>query len=239
MKSRYMLVLAIDTCDVNGSVALLRAGEVVGTTAHRGSEGYSSWLLPTVDGLLKASDANLNDLNLFAVATGPGSFTGVRIGLTTVKAWGEVFGKPIAGMSRLEVLAAQASSEAPFVATFIDAQRGQVFGALYKRDGPDLVLVGDEAVASGAEFLGGVDKEVGSGQVEWVSTNPAVMGSTDAWQERAARGERVLEVSPVLAPLIGKLGIQKAAKGQLLDALSLDANYVRRSYVEVAAKSSQ
>jgi tRNA threonylcarbamoyladenosine biosynthesis protein TsaB len=234
-----MLVLAIDTCDVNGSVALLRAGEVVGITAHFAAAEYSSWLLPTVDGLLKAANAGLKDVDLFAVATGPGSFTGVRIGLTTVKAWGEVFGKPIAGMSRLEVLAAQASSDAPFVATFIDGQRGQVFGALYKRSGPDLGLIGDEAVASAAEFLERVDKEVGSGQVEWVSTDPAVMGSAGAWQERAARGERVLEVSPVLAPLIGKLGIQKAAKGELLDALSLDANYVRKSYVEAAAKSSQ
>jgi tRNA threonylcarbamoyladenosine biosynthesis protein TsaB len=234
-----MLVLAIDTCDVNGSVALLRAGEIVGATGHLGSEAYSSWLLPTVDGLLKAADASLEDVDLFAVATGPGSFTGVRIGLTTVKAWGEVFGKPIAGMSRLEVLAAEASSDAAFVATFIDAQRGQVFGALYKRSGPDLVLVGDEAVASAAEFLGRVDKEIGSGQVEWVSTGPAVMGSTGAWQERTARGETILEVSPALAPLIGTLGIQKAAKGELVDALSLDANYVRRSYVEVAAKSSQ
>jgi tRNA threonylcarbamoyladenosine biosynthesis protein TsaB len=235
-----MLVLAIDTCDANGSVAVLRDDEVVRMAAHLGSAEYSSWLLPTVDGLLTAADARLENVELFAVATGPGSFTGVRIGLTTVKAWAEVFGRPIAAMSRLEVLAAEARSNAEFVATFIDAQRGQVFGALYKRVGTDLVMIGDEAVATASDFLGRIDEEVGSGQVEWVSTDysvMAVMASTEAWRARAAREERILEVAPALAPLVGRLGIQKALKGQVQDALSLDANYVRRSYVEVAAKS--
>ena len=237
IESPYMLVLAIDTCDAKGSVALLRAGTVVGITSHPATAEYSSWLLPVVDRLLKAADVSLEDVDLFAVATGPGSFTGVRVGLTTVKAWSEVFRKPVAAMSRLEVLAGQASSDAPFIAASIDAQRGQLFGALYKRVGPDLVLVGDEAVASASDFLGRVE-EVGAREVQWVCPDPFVMGSIGAWQERVAGGDRILEVAPALAPLIGKVGIQKASKGELHDALSLDANYVRRSYVEVAAKSS-
>jgi tRNA threonylcarbamoyladenosine biosynthesis protein TsaB len=231
-----MLVLAIDTCDANGSVAVLRDGLVGGTTTHPADADYSSWLLPTVDVLLAAADARLRDVELFAVATGPGSFTGVRIGLTTVKAWSEVFGRPIAAMSRLEVLAAQARSHAPFVATFIDALRGQVFGALYKRNGPDLVLCTDEAVIGTSDFIGQVLEEAGSSQVEWVSTDSFVMGQQDGWQERAAQGERILEVAPMLAPLIGELGVQKASKGELQDAVSLDANYVRRSYVECLSK---
>jgi tRNA threonylcarbamoyladenosine biosynthesis protein TsaB len=234
-----MLVLAIDTCDANGSVAVLQDGVVVGSTAHPGSVEYSSWLLPAVDGLLSTSAAMLKDVGLFAVSTGPGSFTGVRLGLTTVKAWSEVFGRPIAAMSRLETLAAQARSQAPFIATFIDAQRGQVFGALYKRSGADLVLCRDEAVASATDFLGQVVQEAGTGQVEWVSTDLSVVGQLGPWQERAAQGESILAVAPLLAPLIGELGVQKAVKGELQDALSLNANYVRRSYVEMPAKSSQ
>ncbi len=231
-----MLVLAIDTCDAKGSVAILRDGEVVETIAHPTGEGYSSWLQPTVDQLLGVAGAKLADVELFAVATGPGSFTGVRIGLTTVKAWGEVFGRPIAAMSRLEVLAGQGRSNAPFVASFIDAQRGQVFGALYKRDGVELALCRDEAVSGGADFLAEVLGETGSAAVEWVTTDVAVMESLIEWRERAPQARSVLEVSPVLAPLIGKLGLQKALRGQVRDALSLDANYVRRSYIEVAAK---
>ncbi|MEQ1473596.1 MAG: hypothetical protein ABLQ96_07230, partial [Candidatus Acidiferrum sp.] len=152
------------------------------------------------------------------------------------KAWGEVFGRPIAAMSRLEILAGQRRSNAPFVASFIDAQRGQVFGVLYKRDGAELVLCRDEAVSGAADFLAEVVGETGSAGVEWVTTDVAAMESLIEWRERAPRAWSVLEVSPVLAPLLGKLGLQKASKGQIQDALSLDANYVRRSYVEAAAK---
>jgi len=233
-----MLVLAIDTCDATGSAAILKNGEVVETIAHPAGKEYSSWLLPAVDQLLSAANAKLNDVELFAVATGPGSFTGVRIGLTTVKAWVEVFGKPIAAMSRLEVLAAQASSNAPFVATFIDAERGQVFGALWKCNGADLVPVRDGAVTSAGEFLAEVLRDTGAVEVEWVSTDPAVMETVPEWRNGAPRTQRVLEITPALAPLIGKLGIQKALKGQVQDALTLDANYVRRSYVEAAARSA-
>ena len=231
-----MLVLAIDTCDAKGSAAILRDDEVVETIVHRAGEGYSSWLLPTVDQLLGVAGAKLADVELFAVATGPGSFTGVRIGLTTAKAWGEVFGRPIAAMSRLEVLAGQGRSNARFVASFIDAQRGQVFGAVYKGDRVELALCRDEAVSGGADFLAEVLGETGSAAVEWVTTDEAVMESLIEWRERAPRARNILEVSPVLAPLIGKLGLQKALRGQVQDALSLDANYVRRSYVEAAAK---
>ncbi|MDP9338320.1 MAG: tRNA (adenosine(37)-N6)-threonylcarbamoyltransferase complex dimerization subunit type 1 TsaB [Acidobacteriota bacterium] len=231
-----MLVLAIDTCDENGSVSVLKDGAVVETIVHSGGEGYSSWLLPTVDQLLAAAAAKLSGVDVFAVATGPGSFTGVRIGLTTVKAWGEVFGKPIAAMSRLEVLASECQPGSSFVASFIDAQRGQIFGALYTRDAHDLELAGEEVVTTPKDFLERVTKDAEKTAVGWVSTTPRVLEDQPLWPERALRGETILQVPHVLAPLIGKLGIQKVLRGDVRDALSLDANYVRRSYVEMPAK---
>jgi tRNA threonylcarbamoyladenosine biosynthesis protein TsaB len=233
-----MLVLALDTCDSNGSVAVLRDGAVVETIAHTTGEGYSSWLLPAVEGLLGAASAKLADIDLFAVATGPGSFTGVRLGLTTVKAWGEVFGKPIAGMSRLEVLANEDQGDCGIVGTVLDAQRGQVFAALYKRDPKGLILAGQESVTTAADFLAYVSEESGPRGVAWVGTDARLLLLEPRWHERVASGEGILEVSSELAPLIGKLGMRKAEKGQVHDALSLDANYVRRSYVETAAKPS-
>jgi tRNA threonylcarbamoyladenosine biosynthesis protein TsaB len=170
------------------------------------------------------------------VASGPGSFTGVRIGLTTVKAWSEVFTKPIVAVSRLEAVAAQSDHDTPYLASFIDAQRGQIFGSLYKRTTNGLALIEQEMVASPEVFMDWADKRVAGDEVSWVSTDPDSIANQPAWQGRAAQGEKIEYVPCVLAPLIGKIAFQRALKGDVQDALSVDANYVRRSYVEVFQK---
>src|SRR6202011_1903292 len=139
-----MIVLAIDTCEARGSVAVLNGDAILHVVLHASAEEYSSWLLSAVDLALQSAKSTLSEVDVFAVASGPGSFTGVRIGLTTVKAWSEVFNKPIVSMSRLEVVAAQSQRKTPYVVSFIDAQRGQIFGALYRRSGSGLSLVEQE-----------------------------------------------------------------------------------------------
>lgn len=239
-----MIVLAIDTCDVRGSVSILEDAAVLHTEIHERAEEYSSWLLPAVETALLTSGKALRDVDLYSVSTGPGSFTGVRIGLTTVKAWAEVFGKPIAAVSRLEVLAGEASrrggmQEARFVASVVASQRDQLFGAIYKRAEGELLLQGEETAAEPEEFLTRVDERAGRRRVQWVSTDPTLLARSPAWFERSARGEEIVTVACVLAPMIGRLGNRKATKGAVVNALELDANYVRRPYVEVNWKGSQ
>src|SRR5215471_15497753 len=100
-----MLLLSLDTCDQRGSVAVLRDDRALQVQVHDSSEDYSSWLLPAVRRVLEAQRLTLGELSAYAVTSGPGSFTGVRVGLATVKAWSEVYGQPIAAVSRLEALA--------------------------------------------------------------------------------------------------------------------------------------
>ena len=100
-----MNLLALDTCDARGSVSVLRDAEVLQTVEHDTADDYSIWLLPAIDRALHASGLVFADVDVYVAASGPGSFTGVRVGLTTVKAWAEVTGKPIVGVSRLEALA--------------------------------------------------------------------------------------------------------------------------------------
>jgi tRNA threonylcarbamoyladenosine biosynthesis protein TsaB len=233
-----MIVLAIDTCEARGSVAVLKDDAVIRTIVRDTGEEYSSWLLPAVDRALESVAKGVADVDVFGVASGPGSFTGVRIGLTTVKAWSEVFGKPIVAMSRLEVLARQSETGAPYTASFIDAQRGLAFGALYKRTGDDLSLAGEEMVISPQAFVAWVASTVGAEQVVWVSTDASIVAEQPEWRARAERREEILSVDCVLAPMLGRLATQKALKGEVTDALSLDANYVRRSYVEVFRKNA-
>jgi tRNA threonylcarbamoyladenosine biosynthesis protein TsaB len=231
-----MIVLAIDTCETRGSVAVLNGDVVLQLVPHTSTEEYSSWLLPAVNLALESAKSTLAEVNVFAAASGPGSFTGVRIGLTTVKAWSEVFNKPIVAVSRLESIAIHSDCQSPYVASFIDAQRGQIFGALYKRAEGRLTLIEQEMVGSPEVFTDWVDERVSGNKIAWISTDPHSVAEHVAWQGRVARGERIQHVPCILAPLIGKMAFQRALNGDVQDALSVDANYVRRSYVEVFQK---
>jgi tRNA threonylcarbamoyladenosine biosynthesis protein TsaB len=231
-----MIVLAIDTCETRGSIAVLGDNSVLQVVPHTSTEEYSSWLLPAVDSALQFSNNTLRRVDLFATASGPGSFTGVRIGLTTIKAWSEVFSKPIVTVSRLEAVAVQSDRQAQYVASFIDAQRGQIFGALYKRAASGLTLIDQEMAATPEVFMEWVHHRAAGSDIAWISTDPHILESQPNFQARAVQRHNIQLVPPILAALIGKMAIQRARKGDVLDALSVDANYVRRSYVEVFQK---
>jgi len=231
-----MIVLAIDTCEARASVAVLQDRALLQVVPHTSAEEYSSWLLPAVDLALQASKTTLGEVDVFVAASGPGSFTGVRIGLTTIKAWSEVYNKPIVAVSRLEAVAAQSERVSPYLASFIDAQRGQIFGALYIRDENGLTLVEQEMAASPEVFMDWVNQRTAGNEVAWISTDPDTLAQHSEWQGRAAGGEKIQCVPCILAPLIGKMAFHRALHGDLQDSLSVDANYVRRSYVEVFQK---
>jgi tRNA threonylcarbamoyladenosine biosynthesis protein TsaB len=219
-------------------VAVLRDEAVLKAVAHDSEEDYSSWLLPAVGQCLLGSGFVMEDVDAYAVAAGPGSFTGVRVALTTVKAWAEVYGKRIVAVSRLEALAVEASGGTRVVAASANAQRGQVFGAVYQRDGTRLIALGEEMVIPPGEFVE-VAAELAKGEnIAWVSTDAECIISEEAWRAREVRGERVECVSSVRAPIIGRMGLAGFAEGRFTDALALDANYVRRPDAEIFWKGS-
>lgn len=232
-----MILLALDTCDARGSVAVLRDEMALQVAEHATAEEYSSWLLPTVEGVLKAAGLRMAEVEVYAVATGPGSFTGLRVGLTTVKAWNEVYGRPIAAVSRLEALAAQVTDDAVYVAAIVDAHREQIFGALYRRDGGRLERVEEEAVIAQEKFVQWVAERVGRERVAWVTPDADRLTQAAGWPVRQKAGDKVERVQAVLAPAIGRVGYQMALENRLTDALSLDANYVRRPDAEIFWKS--
>lgn len=230
-----MLLLALDTCDSKGSVAVLRDDEVLQAMSHDTSDDYSSWLLPAVHQVLHAAGVALRDVDAYAVAAGPGSFTGVRVGLTTAKAWAEVYGRGIAAVSRLEALATQASGTEPYVAAFADARRGQLFGAMYRR-AAELQRIGDEMLIAPERFVAWAAQSAAADRIQWISTDPQCLTETEAWLPRRSMGESVHAASSLLAPVIGRLGYRLALEHRLTDALALDANYVRRSDAEMSWK---
>src|SRR5271169_6344284 len=240
-----MLILAVDTSTRTGSAALLRDSQVLAEISGYEEAPYSTRLFRDIAVLQEKENFRLDQVDVFAVAAGPGSFTGLRVGLTAVKAWAEVHRKPIAAVSGLEAIAAEylldetlkmgeppGASNPRFIAPFLDARRGQVFGAIYRRtlgDAMGLALTGDESILSPDEFLELV-KGKSPEPIQLVSPTPEVLPVTRI--REILRDAPIVKVSAVLAPAIGRLGFERAKRGDLVDSIQLDANYVRRSDAE-------
>ena len=136
------LILALDTTHEHGSLALLRGAEMVEEAAIPAPGGYAQVLFPKVGELLQRHALKPAEIDCFAAASGPGSFTGVRVGLACIKGLAEAVGKAAAGVSNLQALASLGSGA--LRAPVIDARRGEIYGAVYDESGrlvmPEVVM---------------------------------------------------------------------------------------------------
>lgn len=153
-----MLILALDSTATVGSVALCRDDKTVACFTVKNGNTHSETLLPMVEAVLRSAKATAADIDLFACATGPGSFTGVRIGAATIK--GLAFSRDVCclGVSTLEALAMNAVPTDALVCPVMNARRGQLYNALFRfengtlvRETPDRAIAAtelDEALAT-------------------------------------------------------------------------------------------
>lgn len=211
-----MLTLAVDTTQAWGSIALADENGVREEVPLHAPEGFSHVLFDEIDSLLKRQDVRLADVQLFAGASGPGSFTGVRVGLSAIKGLAEVLGKRIVALSSLRILAEFGTSDAR--ATLIDAHRGEIYGALYNGSGKQIV---PETVLPFEKFR----ELLPVGPVEWISQTP--IPGLDGPAVLAPRA---------IARALSLLAIRMAAAGLAEDPAAIEANYVRRSDAEIFFK---
>ncbi|MGA9882544.1 MAG: tRNA (adenosine(37)-N6)-threonylcarbamoyltransferase complex dimerization subunit type 1 TsaB [Candidatus Acidiferrales bacterium] len=240
-----MLTLALDTSSASGSLAFLRDETVIGAMGTSSGEIHSSRIFRHLEFMLRELSLRMEDFDLFAVAAGPGSFTGLRVGLTAVKGWAEVFGKPIAAVSALEAVAAQSRASAVRIASVMDARRNELYWGFYRRrdtdDGTRLVQENHEMVGSREEFVRAITSREGAEEVAIATpTADALSGILPQLENRdvVRRTISLDRVSPFLASEIGRLGWLRAREDQVVDALTLDANYIRRSDAELHWKGS-
>jgi tRNA threonylcarbamoyladenosine biosynthesis protein TsaB len=217
-----MLLLAVDTSGKHGSIALARCGpgdscEVIAIVPLTGGT-FSAQLVPQIAALLSAHGFDKHDLDAFAAASGPGSFTGLRVGLAAIKALAEILEKPIAAVSLLEAVAEAGSPRGKTVAV-LDAGRGEVFAA-----------VNEGTNASHEHLL--------TREELFASEGDALIITPDATIAEAARtaGLQVEEIERPRSDAIARLGWKKILVGQTVSAETLDANYVRRSDAEIFFK---
>ncbi len=130
-----MRVLAVDTTTERGSVAVVSGGEVLGEVRLRSGMGHSKRLMPAIAFLLDGLGLPASDIDGYAVTAGPGSFTGLRVGLSCVQGLALASGRPCLGLSTLDVLAARIAGAAPTLVAAMDAYRGEVYACVFESDG--------------------------------------------------------------------------------------------------------
>ena len=154
-----MRILALDTSSERGSVALTLNGEPGGEVRLGDSVQHSERLFRSIDFLLETSGVRVEDVDLFVAARGPGSFTGLRVGLAAVEGLAFTAGRPVRAISTLAAIAWQIGPSTSPIAPLIDARRGEVYGALFRREGPGLVEVRGPGAERPDRFLGSLPDE--------------------------------------------------------------------------------
>jgi tRNA threonylcarbamoyladenosine biosynthesis protein TsaB len=226
-----MLLLAIDTSGKNGGVALVRGDtgnfHLIATAAIAGGS-YSARLMPEIAHLLAKSKLDKPEVEGITVATGPGSFTGLRVGIATAKALAEALQKPIAAVSVLEAIAAAGLQQRPVrdggrVVALQDAGRGETYAGVFIYRAGKLHRQ-DELLFKNSELLLGLQQAGG----ELIIAAEPVAGG-----EMTQAGLNVVSISSPGVDWIARLGVQKLSAGIVSDVSQLDANYVRRSDAEL------
>lgn len=212
------LILSIDTTHEFGSLALLQGEELQDEVLLHSPDGFGHILYEHLGRLLDRNRRRVQDVDCFAVACGPGSFTGVRIGLAAVKGLAEATGKPAVAVSNLAALALFGTL--PLRATLLDARRGEVYAALYDAEGR---IVLPEAVLKFRNWL----ETLPPGDIEFLSTD------LSPFLPVLPQDARATVVPRALAGAIGKIACCRYRRGGAQDPAALDANYLRRADAEL------
>jgi tRNA threonylcarbamoyladenosine biosynthesis protein TsaB len=223
-----VLILAVDTTTPSGSVAFLEDGALLGEANVESPGTHSARLFRSIDFLAGALGRGVRDVDAFAVAAGPGSFTGIRIGIGTVKSLAFASGKPVAAVSTLQALAAKlADGGEGLVAPLLDAKKDEIYAALFEaRAGGLAEIVPQGAYDPDAFFArlpaGGGIAFAGSGLAACKDRLLSLVGDRARFPGR----------SPFIAAEVGRLGAGLLRAGQGVDAASLEPLYFRRSQAE-------
>jgi tRNA threonylcarbamoyladenosine biosynthesis protein TsaB len=235
-----MLLLAVDTSGKNGSLALVRTTPLKPKEGLNGAPSdssrfevlelvplvgrmYSAQIIPELQNALARQNLKKTDIDAYAVASGPGSFTGLRVGLSTVKALSEVLHKPIAAVSVLEAAARMVGATGRVVVA-LDAGRKQVFVGEYEFGEEFRVIEGKESLVSLQAFLAQTPDP----------TQGAFFSPDQAVREAAAlHGVEIREIAAPQADMFARIGYAKIIRRETTSADILEANYIRASDAEL------
>lgn len=220
-----MYFLAIDTATNSGGVALSRNSEVLGVVMMKTPMKYSDRVISNIDFLLDQLGVGIDKVDCFVTAHGPGSFTGLRIGLATVKGLAQPLDKPVIGLSTLECLAYRFRHADSVISPLVDARRQQVYSGLYEINDTQVEYLRQETVGTPPDWLKTITEPctfVGDGAEMYYQTIKAILPE-----------HRVIRSDNVILTELCELAYRRFIKGEVLPAADLKANYIRPSDAEI------
>jgi len=225
-----MLFISIDTSGKMGGISLASGDRdsfrVIESSAIAGGT-FSAQLVPTLAALLKKYGYQAADLEGFVAISGPGSFTGLRVGLSAIKALAEVLKKPIAAVSLLQALATLSYQQGR-VATALDAGRNEVYFGLYDFIAGRATMI-EEQLLTQPEFLSRISA---AGVLRLITSDHSIAGLA------SSGGAQVQEAARPGSEVVAHIGLQKLLAGDTVSVEALDANYIRRSDAEIFSKAA-
>lgn len=225
-----MKILAIDTASKNCSVAILKQEKIVAEISNSSGETHSKHLMGMIESAIRSSGVSKNDLDAYAVTIGPGSFTGLRIGISMVKGLSGASGRPAAGVSSLDALAFGFSASNLLICAMLDARRKEVYFSCSRFKDGVLTRVVDEGVMDPGRVASAIKEPclfVGDGSMAYrkVICEKAVEEVFFAQPERNA----------IRAANVGYLGLEKIQKGEACEK-SLLPRYIRKCDAEISER---
>jgi len=230
-----MLILALDTTTRAGSLSLESDGTLLETFVGDGGRTHATRLPGDVLDCLARHGRALADIDLYAVAAGPGSFTGLRIGIATIQGLAFAHRKPVVGVSALDALAEAGSDgleACPTVAAWMDAQRSEVYACLYRGESGSLAPLIPAIVRRPDVVLVEWEERISGRQVTFVGDG--ALAYADLIEGAAGVRGRVVSPVPPLAPAIARLGRREAEAGRAVHPHAVRPVYVRRPDAELA-----
>jgi tRNA threonylcarbamoyladenosine biosynthesis protein TsaB len=232
-----MLILAFDTTSPQGSAVLARGREQLAEVRSDGQVNYSVVLFEMVDRLLGIAGLTLDCVGLFAAANGPGSFTGIRVGLAAAQGWAGAFARPVCGVSVLEAMVAAADPRGQVAISLLDARRSEFYCGIFRREPAveleearfDLSGEGMVLNASGVVALAESLSRSGEREAVFITRE-----DDQAARELAAQlPAEWTTVSNHQAAAIARVALRAARDGRLQSPEDLDAFYIRRPDAEL------
>jgi tRNA threonylcarbamoyladenosine biosynthesis protein TsaB len=217
-----MLTLAFDTSSRTAAVAVLRDDTILYESIVNTGLNHSEVLMPEIDYACMRVGIKISDINLFACTLGPGSFTGLRIGVSTLKGLMLATGTPAAGVSSLAAVVLNLGTTSKLICSMIDAGRGQVYVAYFKYNDKNILRqISEEKAVNPQEIINNTDKNtlfVGDGAIKYADIIKNIKSEVSI----ASDLQHYIRASAV-----GILGRKKFAEKDLLDASTLVPVYLR------------
>lgn len=228
-----MKILAIDTSTTSGSIALLEDEQLVAELTICSKKTHAERLLPSIKNLLDNAHTKIEDIDGFALTSGPGSFTGLRIGLSTVKGLAWSLNKPIVGVSTLEALAMNLPYADKPICPMLDARKKEVYAGIYKfQDAECSCIMPDTAISPTA-------------LVERIQEPTIFIGDgIQVFKSQILNlKSQILIAPPHLWPIkafnIGMLAVQRFRRGEIISPENIKLNYLRPSEAEIKIKQAR